>query len=245
MVWFIVDVYSDVRMEYRVAAETIEADASERGPAPRRRAISQGPDLPVYGGPGANRPPTEEEQMTTHRLLEPISFVSWIVDDAREIRGGALHIRRPRSQKGVVYCGEPVIETRRLPLVRDFTIEHPDVIPLEIRTERDFARLCPECAWSFVNSVAGENRRLCWTGERVTVPITWQEILARAQSRTSRAQLPEEEVYDPRETRAFGDAITAEENAVAEDDSLERRESEDPAHMNDVRFGGTLDETGE
>ncbi len=29
MAWFIVDVYSDVRMEYRVAAETIEADASD------------------------------------------------------------------------------------------------------------------------------------------------------------------------------------------------------------------------
>ena len=27
--WFIVDVYSDVKMQYRVAAETIEADASD------------------------------------------------------------------------------------------------------------------------------------------------------------------------------------------------------------------------
>lgn len=28
--WFIVDVYSDARMEYRVAAETVEADASDQ-----------------------------------------------------------------------------------------------------------------------------------------------------------------------------------------------------------------------
>jgi len=27
--WFIVDVFSDVRMQYRIAAETIEADASD------------------------------------------------------------------------------------------------------------------------------------------------------------------------------------------------------------------------
>lgn len=29
MAWFIVDVYSDVEMRYRVAAETVEADASD------------------------------------------------------------------------------------------------------------------------------------------------------------------------------------------------------------------------
>ncbi len=29
MAWFIVDVYSDAKMQYRVAAETIEADASD------------------------------------------------------------------------------------------------------------------------------------------------------------------------------------------------------------------------
>ena len=30
MSWFIVDVFSDVSMQYRVAAETVEADASDQ-----------------------------------------------------------------------------------------------------------------------------------------------------------------------------------------------------------------------
>ncbi len=110
--------------------------------------------------------------MTTHRHDEAISFVSWF--DA-----GPLHIRRPRSQKGVAYCWARVIETKRLPLVRDFTIDHPDEIPLEIRIERDFANLCPGCARMFFNEVAEENGTLRWSGVLVSVPIAWQAIYVR------------------------------------------------------------------
>lgn len=107
--------------------------------------------------------------MTIHRHDEAITFVSWTP-------AGALHIRRPRSQKSVAYCGAPVIETRRLELVRDFTIEHPDEIPLEIRIERDFARLCSKCAKGFGDCVAEDYAGLEW----VDVPDVWRAILARA-----------------------------------------------------------------
>ncbi len=121
--------------------------------------------------------------MTTHRLTEAISFVAWFEADG--VGAAPLHIRRPRSQKSVAYCDELVIETKRLPLVRDFTIDDPDSIPLEIRVERDFARLCPWCARMFYHEVAEENAELRWAGIGVTVPVTWQVIHTRAERGSS------------------------------------------------------------
>ncbi len=183
--------------------------------------------------------------MTTHRRDEAISFVSWTVHG----RGGALHIRRPRSQKGVAYCdelvptGTPTHSVGGLGqcrLVRDFTLAHPDRIPLEISLERDFARLCTKCARKFFNEVADENRSLRWGGVLVSVPIAWQVIYGRTGLRPKWAEdnRAEREARDPipspheqeitreelaeeaaEEERAMIDAEAAEH---AEDDSLER-----------------------
>jgi len=187
--------------------------------------------------------------MTTHRHDETISFVSWI--NTPNI-AGPLHIRRPRSQKGIAYCDEPIPlrlrgvgEDERF---HEFTIEHPDEIPLEIRIERDFARLCVKCARAFTNEVTELHGELSAAPVILSVPIAWQAIYGR----TGRAELADQvrdfnaaaaKIYnptptaadleaaaerplptDPRENRAFGDAITAEENVVAEDDSLERQD---------------------
>lgn len=156
--------------------------------------------------------------MTTHRHDEAITFVSWNQTD--DGRGGPLHIRRPRSQKGVAYCGELVIQTRRLPLVRDFTIEHPDEIPLEIRIERDFARLCSKCARAFFNEVGADYG----AGVLISVPIAWQAIYARtgrSSVQISVARKDVERLEREAEDEAR-DAIDAEAAEHAEDDSLER-----------------------
>ncbi len=108
--------------------------------------------------------------MTTHRLLEPIALVL-------HSRGGARHVRRPRSQKGFAYCGALLgpIPAAGVEIV----IQHPDKIPLEVRVERDFRNVCRRCARIFFTEVAGENPRLRWAGGDATVPIVWSEIFGR------------------------------------------------------------------
>jgi len=128
--------------------------------------------------------------MTTHKHTEAISFVCWTKTD--DGRGGALHIRRPRSQKGVAYCDRPV--PNGLHLVREFTIDDPDSIPLEIRIERDFARLCSKCARMFFNEVAEHHRELRWSGVLVSVPIAWQVIYANTGRSTVQISIATKEV---------------------------------------------------
>lgn len=173
--------------------------------------------------------------MTTHRRDEAISFVSWTTPNM----AGPLHIRRPRSQKGVAYCGEFIPTTKAAhgvegaPIPLEITLAHPDHIPLEISIERDFARLCSKCARSFFNEVAEENSELRWSGVLVSVPIAWQVIHTRSglspAEREGRDAIPSPHEHEitreelaeeaAEEERAMIDAEAAEH---AEDDSLER-----------------------
>lgn len=102
--------------------------------------------------------------MTTHRIDEPIALVKLSPNTVR-------HIRRPRSQKGVAYCGAflAMASAEGLELV----IQDPTEIPLEVRQERDFADLCRKCARQFLEDVTKEypDMRLC--------PVAWRLIVDR------------------------------------------------------------------
>lgn len=98
--------------------------------------------------------------MTTHRIDEPIVLV-------RPSIGAVRHIRRPRSQKGVAYCGTflAMASAEGLELV----IQDPTNIPLEIDLERDFDGLCRDCARTFTQAVPAVR----------PVPQAWALIHAR------------------------------------------------------------------
>lgn len=164
--------------------------------------------------------------MTIHRIDEEIVLVAWKTDVDRCF--GLLHVQRPRSQKGVGYCGIRIPLERDVQRINRLRIPHPFTFPLEIRPERDLRKLCSKCASGFGDCVAEEYDGLKW----VDVPDVWRAILARAHrppfSNVGRLARETRDILalptDPRENRAFGDAITAEENVVAEDDSLERQD---------------------
>ena len=109
--------------------------------------------------------------MTTHRIDEPIVLTLHSLESLYR------HIRRPRSQKGVAYCGE-----RLASHVSDDGIEivipDPSNIPLAIDLERDFAGLCRKCARTFLDEVRGE---LPGRMPESLVPTAWQLIFARTE----------------------------------------------------------------
>ena len=140
--------------------------------------------------------------MTTHRIDEAIDLVAWKTGLLAGQEGPLWtdrHIRRPRSQKGVTYCGEflPKLDVPPRRLVVE-TIEDPWVIPLEISPERDFENLCPACAIAFRE----ETRDVPERPGRLA-PALWLEFYKRAQ----RPKLNIHEDRTPEQLEADGDAV--------------------------------------
>lgn len=100
--------------------------------------------------------------MTTHRIDEPIALVLHSL-------GAVRHIRRPRSQKGVAYCGELMAKNFVSNDGIEIVIPDPSNVQLEIDLERDFDGLCRDCARTFSQAVPAVR----------PVPQAWALIHAR------------------------------------------------------------------